>query len=262
MTVTDHGTWWSWSTRGACAVFTGRHGGVSSAPWDSLDIALHTGDQQEAVLENRRRAASLLDVSPEQVCAVTQVHGADVWVDLVPDAAHAAASVSWSTGAASTIEADALVTTSADRVLAVAVADCMPIAIVWGDAVAAIHAGWRSLDAGVIEAALAVLQRQAGSRIATSGGEAVIGPCLGACCMEVGEEVAARFSPASVIRRAEAPRPFLDARADAHRRLTVAGIVVDHIDVCTRCDARLFSHRGDGAPTGRQALLVQRSTIL
>jgi copper oxidase (laccase) domain-containing protein len=150
------------------------------------------------------------------------------------------------------------VTTRPGVALAVGVADCLPIAIVWGDAIAAIHAGWRSLDAGVVEQALRVLRRAAGSAVATSTPHALVGPALGACCMEVGDEVAALFAPEVVIHRAGAPRPFLDARADATRRLEAAGCDVEHIHACTKCDPRLFSHRGDGGTTGRQALLVAR----
>jgi copper oxidase (laccase) domain-containing protein len=71
--------------------------------------------------------------------------------------------------------------------------------------------------------------------------------------MEVGDEVAALFDPASMVGT------HLDARADAQRRLVAAGVAVEHVDVCTRCDPRCFSHRGDGGATGRQALLVRRS---
>ncbi|MCW2973968.1 MAG: hypothetical protein JWN72_2241, partial [Thermoleophilia bacterium] len=103
--------------------------------------------------------------------------------------------------------------------------------------------------------------RAAGSAVAI-GDEpprAVIGPALRACCLEVGEEVAARF-PASSLVRPDGRRPHLDAPADARRRLEALGVEVDEIAVCTRCDPqqRLFSHRGDAGVTGRQAVLVWR----
>jgi YfiH family protein len=259
MPVEDHDTHWEWHGPGAHAVFTSREGGVSAAPLDSLNVGAHVGDATSAVLENRRRAAALLELDPDDVAGVTQVHGADVWLDLVLGAA-LPAEVRWSAGA-SAIEADALVTTRPGVALAVGVADCLPIAVAWGGAIAAIHAGWRSLELGVIEATFAALRRAAGSGVALAdaGPFAVIGPALGACCMEVGEEVAARFDPASIVRRPGHERPFLDARADATRRLERAGCSVEHVAVCTRDDPRCFSHRGDGGHGGRQSLLVRRT---
>jgi len=240
-------------------VFTGRDGGVSEAPRDSANIGAHVGDDPEAVAANRRRVAGLLELTPARVAGVTQVHGADVWLDL-GQGRELGVEVRWDSDETARVEADALVTSRVGVGLAVGVADCLPIALVWGEAIAAIHAGWRGLEAGVIEATVAALRRAAGSAVARSDitPRAVLGPALGPCCFEVGEEVAARFDASAVVRRAGAVNPFLDVRADARRRLQAAGIEVDVIDVCTRCDAGLFSHRGDGGATGRQALLVAR----
>jgi YfiH family protein len=258
MSVEDHDTYWTWRAPGAEAVCTSREGGISIAPLDSLNVGAHVGDDPQAVLENRRRAAAVLGLDAAHVAGVTQVHGADVWLDLactpeLPD------DVRWDRGASS-IEADALVTTREHVALAVGIADCVPIAVVWGEAIAAIHAGWRSLEQGIVEATFAVLRRAAGSSaaLADAGPFALVGPCLGACCMEVGEDVAARFMATSIVRRPGAPRPFLDTRADATRRLEAAGCIVDHVAVCTKDDPRCFSHRGDGGRGGRQALLVRR----
>lgn len=258
MPVEDHDEHWTWRAPGAFAVFTGREGGVSPAPFDSLNVGAHVGDETAHVSENRARAAALVGLPPSAVAGVTQVHGADVWLDLatgdaMPDA------VRWD--GPSLVEADALVTARPGVALAVGVADCLPIAICWGGAVAAIHAGWRSLEAGVVEQAIAALRRAAGNAVAIGDAPptAVVGPALGACCMEVGEDVATRFDPSVVVRRPGARRPSLDTRADATRRLSSAGIAVEHVDVCTMCDPRCFSHRGDAGRGGRQALLVRRT---
>jgi len=256
--VTDEDDHWTWTAPGARAVFTSREGGVSPAPLDSLNVGLHVGDDGARVLANRQRAAGLLELDPGRVAGVTQVHGVDVWLDLARTA-ELPADVRWDSGVPSPIEADALVTTRPGVALAVGVADCMPIAIVWGEAIAAIHAGWRSLEGGIIEATMRVLRRAAGSAVATTTPRAVIGPSLGACCMEVGDDVAARFDAAVVIRRPGSERPHLDTRADAVRRLEAAGCAVDHVHVCTRCDPRCFSHRGDAGRGGRQAMLVMRA---
>ena len=255
MAVVDEDDHWTWTAPGARATCSSREGGTSAAPFDTCNVGLHVGDDPAAVLANRERVAALVGLDAARVAGVTQVHGADVWLDL--DGSQLPAAVRWDAGV-SPIEADALVTTRPGVALAVGIADCLPIAIVWGEAIAAIHAGWRSLEAGIVEQALRVLRRAAGNAVATTTPCAVIGPALGACCMEVGEEVAALFDPSVVRRRDGAPRPFLDARADATRRLAAAGCQIEHVDVCTRCDPRCFSHRGDGGRTGRQALLVRR----
>jgi YfiH family protein len=257
MAIEDEDDHWTWTAPGARAVFTSREGGVSPAPLDSLNVGAHVGDELTNVVENRTRAAALLDLTPDRVAGVTQVHGVDVWYDLALGE-ELPGEVRWDRAPAG-LEADALVTTRADVALAVGIADCMPIAIAWGDAIAAIHAGWRSLEGGIIEATLAVLRRAAGNAVATSTPHAVIGPSLGACCMEVGDEVAALFHPSVVIRREDAQRPHLDTRADAARRLAEAGCEVEHVDVCTKDDPRCFSHRGDGGQGGRQAMLVRRT---
>lgn len=257
MPVIDEDDHWVWTAPGARAVFSSREGGVSPAPLDSLNIGLHVGDDPANVAVNRARVAALLELDPGSVAGVMQVHGVDVWLDLARTD-ELPRDVRWD-GGPSTIEADALVTTRTGVALAVGIADCMPIAIVWGDAIAAIHAGWRSLEGGIVEATLAVLRRATGNAVATHVPQAVIGPALGACCMEVGDDVAARFDPAVVIRRDGAPRPFLDTRADAVRRLELAGCDVEHVDVCSKHDPRCFSHRGDGGMGGRQAMLIRRT---
>jgi YfiH family protein len=123
-------------------------------------------------------------------------------------------------------------------------ADCIPVVLGADGAVAALHAGWRGLAAGVLEQGVRAL-RDVGGR-----GEvrAVVGPCAGACCYEVGEEVHASFDDAHRDGR------LIDLRAIAHERLSTAG-VAEVLDVlaCTICDERFFSHRREGTRSGRQA---------
>ena len=123
-------------------------------------------------------------------------------------------------------------------------ADCMPVALGCHGAVAMVHAGWRGLAAGVLEEGVRALRELAGEeRIA-----AVVGPCAGACCYEVGPEVHAAF--------AGGPREGrrLDMRAIAHERLIAAGVArVSDVHACTICDERYFSHRREGRRAGRQA---------
>ena len=135
---------------------------------------------------------------------------------------------------------------TAVRGLAVIVltADCMPIALASGGAVAMVHAGWRGLAAGVVEEGVRALGELGGSAEETV---AVIGPCAGACCYEVGEEVHAAFEGAH--RRGA----HIDLRAIARDRLLAAGVgEVRDVAACTICDERWFSHRREGERAGRQ----------
>ncbi len=147
-------------------------------------------------------------------------------------------------------------------------ADCLPVVLAAEGAVAALHAGWRGLAAGVLEQGVRAL-RDVGGR-----GEvlAVVGPGAGACCYEVGEDVHAAFATdldGAVGRprrngidrdarfdaiSSRPPGATIDLRAIAHRRLHAAGVgVVDDVAACTICDERFFSHRREGAAAGRQA---------
>ncbi len=130
-------------------------------------------------------------------------------------------------------------------------ADCLPIVIAAPGAVAAVHAGWRGLDAGVIGNAVTKLRELSGGVL-----NAAIGPGAGACCYEVGDELHRRFKAHS--------QDFhhgrnLDLKAIARVQLMEAGVAHIHdTEVCTICgDPQLtFSYRRDGAETGRQALVA------
>jgi YfiH family protein len=130
-------------------------------------------------------------------------------------------------------------------------ADCVPIALVRvtgpAPAVAVVHAGWRGLLAGIVPAAV----QAAGGLVA-----AVVGPAIGPCCYEVREDVSGPMRAAfgsGLVRDGH-----LDLRAAAERALRSAGCVrVEHVEACTSCDPdRFFSHRRDGAATGRQGVVA------
>jgi polyphenol oxidase len=134
---------------------------------------------------------------------------------------------------------------AAPRVAAMVLsADCLPVVLGADGAVAALHAGWRGLAAGVLEEGVRALREVGG------GGEmvALVGPCAGGCCYEVGEEVHAAFGGAHRDGR------LIDLRAIAHERLLAAGVgEVRDLRECTICDERYFSHRREGLRAGRQA---------
>jgi polyphenol oxidase len=122
-------------------------------------------------------------------------------------------------------------------------ADCLPVALAAPRAVAMLHAGWRGLGAGVVEQGVATLRTLSDGDVI-----AVLGPCAGPCCYEVGPEVHEALGT-GVGRRAT-----VDLRAIARERLLAAGVAeVRVLGGCTICDERFFSHRREGAAAGRQA---------
>jgi polyphenol oxidase len=235
---------------GFLAAFTERSGGVSDPPYRSLNLGFHTGDSPERVTENRRRAVAALEV-PE-FASSEQVHGAD----LVRVGDKRAGAGFADPGEAIT-RSDALVV-SRDRLpVAVLVADCLPIALASPSEgrLVAVHAGWRGLAAGI-------MARAAEAFDDASGVVAAIGPAIGPCHYEVGEDVAqavASSSPAGVVTERRNGRLFLDLAGTAARVLRDVGVgSVDRAGICTAHESqRFYSHRREGA-TGRQALIAMR----
>ena len=235
---------------GVRAAFSLRTGGVSPAPFDSLNLALHVGDADAAVDENRRRLSQVLAL-PAAPVWLRQQHGT-----VVVDADRLEA------GAAPP-QADAAVTRRSGRVLAVLVADCVPVLLACADgsALAVAHAGWRGLAAGVLEAAVAALRAGAPRRVPVS---AWLGPSIGPARFEVGEEVRAAFVQGDTAATdAFVPnargRWQCDLRALARRRLDALGVQrVEREAGCTAADAeRYFSYRRERV-TGRMAALLWR----
>ncbi|MCU0841883.1 MAG: peptidoglycan editing factor PgeF [Thiobacillaceae bacterium] len=226
---------------------TTRAGGVSKPPYDSLNPAAHVGDAPEDVAENRRILRAGLPAEP---LWLTQVHGV-----AVADADHDAPGV----------EADAALARSPGRVCAVLTADCLPVLFCdqSGTVVAAAHAGWRGLAAGVLEATVRAMA------VTPSHVLVWLGPAIGPEAFEVGEEVrqafieqnplaAVAFRPALPGTLDEAPRKWLaDLYVLARVRLAALGVEQVHGGgECTYTDAaRFYSYRRDGR-TGRMAALV------
>jgi YfiH family protein len=153
-------------------------------------------------------------------------------------------------------EGDALFTTRAELALCVVTADCVPVLLSDGRRIAAVHAGWRGLVNGVLPAAL---DRFPDARRVT----AWIGPAIGVCCYEVGEDVAARLAasaPDHVVTARPGERPHADLRETAVAQLRRQGLVeIRHIDLCTRCEPQqLWSYRREGPRAGRNLALIWR----
>jgi polyphenol oxidase len=215
---------------GARVLFTSREGGVSTGPYSSLNLGLLTADDPRAVEENRRRLTAAVGIPFERFQRGRQVHGTAVRALAAPP-----------DPGAEPEEADGQATSVPGVAVYVLASDCLPVAIAGDGAVAMVHAGWRGLADGALEAAVAAV-RELGAR-----GEpaAAIGPGIGPCCYEVGEEVHARFGTSG---------RTLDLKAVARERLAAAGLTrVEDVEVCTSCSAEHFSHRRDRGVTGRQA---------
>jgi polyphenol oxidase len=236
--------------------FNLRTGGVSAGPFASFNLGRSVGDEAARVHANRERFARAVGYPETALYEVSQVHGRSIQV-VAPGAAVATVRQT---------PADGLVAALPGLAIGVRSADCVPILLAdrATGAVAALHAGWRGVVLGVVEAGVASLcaagQRQGG---AWSGIVAAIFPHIRRCCFEVGPEVAEALATASsdgavVDRTGEKPRVDL-ARA-VLAQLVGAGIEPAHIDDvpgCTRCEpARFFSYRRDGAASGRHLTAI------
>ncbi len=223
------------------AFVTTREGGVSAPPYDSLNLGDHVADKPSAVAENRRRliTESGLPTPPKWL---TQVHGR----------ATADPALATSPG-----EADAAVTDRPRTPCAVLTADCLPLLACNGngDQVAAIHAGWRGLLDGVIEAGLDAFHARDSLLV-------WLGPAIGPDAFEVGDEVRQAFvdgdaAAASAFRPGETQGKWLaDLYALARQRLTpYQPSFIGGGEYCTFCDPRFYSYRRDGV-TGRFASVI------
>ena len=242
-----------------------RAGGISRPPFDSLNLrpaALSApgaalADTPEAIAENQRRFALALGAAP-------------VWLDQVHGTAVLRLSAESRQAGARLAQADASVSTVPGIACAVLVADCLPVLLCSrdGSAVAAAHAGWRGLAAGVIDNTVAALCEAAGCPADQL--LAWLGPCIGPAAFEVGGDVLLAFG--ADLRQPDPALFVASPRADgslrwranlpalARRRL--AGLGVQHISGGTHCTvadaSRFFSFRRDGraGPTGRMAAAI------
>ncbi len=233
-----------WDVHDAYAIaFSTRNGGVSEGDFSSLNLGILTEDDPARVVVNRTRLCDAVGADPDGATMAWQRHGATV-TRAQPRGIVTPGTVY--------DHCDGLWSDEPGRAMLLLTADCMPIALVRteGDvpAVGILHAGWRGLLAGIVAAGVRAL----GARSVA----AAIGPSIGPCCYEVGEEVATPF------REAFGEDVVVDDKLDlwtsAERALRAAGVDrVDRTDLCTSCHAdRFFSHRRDHGRTGRQGVIA------
>jgi YfiH family protein len=228
---------------GVDAFVTDRFGGVSSPPYDSLNLGEHVGDRAKDVRENRRRVAKAIGVEPRRLVIVRQVHGSNAL-----DASTAESSS----------EADALVSDGRDVAVAILVADCVPILLVdtSSNRFAIVHAGWRGLHVGVIAKTLRHFPDAAQVM-------AFFGPSISAEGYQVGPEVAVHFAhlPGAVTPDA-GDRSRLDISLVATRQLLDGGVPDISVVGCqqvTDGGEVFFSDRAQ-RPCGRFALVARRTS--
>lgn len=228
---------------GARMLLSTRHGGISPAPFDSLNLGRLTDDEGANVDANRERLAAAVGLPRGRFLYGRQAHGASVRRPAEPPGPERAAA-----------DEDGQATALADAAALVFVADCLPVLLAAEGAVAAVHCGWRGLAGGIVEEGVRAL-RELG---ADGPVHAVVGAGARACCYEVGEEVLEHFAEVPAARARERN---LDLPAVAAAKLAAAGVAEVHdVGLCTMCRNDLFfSHRADGGTTGRQAGVVWRS---
>lgn len=233
---------------GIRVAFTTRQGGYSDDPFSSLNLSFFSGDDPEVVMANRARAIAMLGGDPMSWTSGRQVHGAR------PARVNGKERGAGADSPDTTLPGvDALWTDEPGAVLAVLIADCVPILLAdpAGRRIATVHAGWRGMTSGVIEASVEAMGGEASSLMA------FIGPSIGPCCYEVGEDVA---EPARARLGSEVERRNGSVRVDlwggARIALRRAGVTSIHLSaLCTRCEPhRFFSHRA--GHEARQGLLA------
>ncbi|MDQ4047999.1 MAG: polyphenol oxidase family protein [Actinomycetota bacterium] len=229
---------------GARVAFTTRAGGVSEGPYHSLNLGVLTEDDRERVSRNRLMLADALGLAADSMAMGWQVHGTEIaeW-----DAPPAPGRNGFSRPGAELQRVDGHATSAVGLPLLVLAADCLPVALAGPGRVAMVHCGWRGLAGGIIQRAVASFAEPPA---------AAVGPGIGPCCYEVGDEVRGAFADMESV----AAGRMLDLRAVAEAKLRAAGVGhIEHVDLCTSCRADLFfSHRRDGGVTGRQAGVVWR----
>lgn len=242
---------------GILAVFTTRQGGFSRGAYESLNLALHVGDDSELVIRNRVKLCGLFGLDAARLVCAEQVHGTNVAVIDESQAGLGAFSLEDSVKGT-----DALVTASKLVPLALYFADCVPVIIVepWERSIAVIHAGWRGIYGDIIGKTIGSMFLGHRKNVPKST-LAFVGPAIGGCCYKVGDDLIQLFSEKFGSKRGWLNEGRINLKSLAKRQLLKSGLLEANIyiceDCCTACNKGLFfSYRADGGVTGRQAALA------
>jgi len=247
------------------AGFTGRKGGVSLAPYDSLNLAFHVGDRPDDIIENRKRTAGALGFSLDDWTCGEQVHGVRIGVVQEEDKGKGSMD-----RASAFQDTDGLITNVPGVLLTSFYADCVPLYF-WDpvtEAVGLAHAGWKGTLGGIAEEIVRSMAAEYGSQ--PQHIHAAIGPSIGECCYEVDDRVMDHVRNSGnrlgISDEVTKSALFLDKGdgkymlnlKEINRHIMIkAGILTEHIECtswCTSCNHDLFfSYRKDGGTTGRMA---------
>ncbi len=221
------------------AGFSTRQGGVSSAPYDSLNLGLSTQDHKEDVLANRKRLFESVGFNTQSLAITGQVHGTSlIWVD-EPGLYKGY---------------DAIVTESPGILLCLSAADCASVLIadVENNMVGACHAGWRGTVGGIVSKTVAAMLER-GADVSTL--KAYVSPCISGDNFEVGFEVAEQFDAAFVRQIPGKVKPHIDLKLAIQNQLLEKGLSKADIEISTHCTFaethQFFSHRAEKGKTGR-----------
>ena len=256
-----YGTFSLLAQAGICHGISTRFGGSSQAPYASMNLALHTGDNPAAVIENRRRFCRALDVDFSRLCTCEQVHGDKIFKVTAKEAGRGNRQLEDSIAGV-----DALITNEKNLPLLLFFADCTPILIFdpVHHALGAAHGGWK----GTVQKIAAKTIRAMAEEFGTNPADCLvgIGPAIGACCYEVGANVRDAFTAAfprqqgALLFPVSADKWKLDLWQANRCQLEEIGVLADKIDMansCTQCnDNVFFSYRADNGHTGRIGALI------
>lgn len=247
------------SLPGAWAVFSTRNGGVSTPPFLSLNMAFHVGDAEQAVLRNRKVFTDFVGIPLDRVVCAQQVHGTKIQVVTPEDCGKGVYSEKDAMP-----ETDAMVTAHKNVVLAGFFADCVPIYIVdpVKSVVALAHAGWKGTVNRIASKTVNTMCNEFASE--PSCCYAFIGPSIGPCCYDVGDEVLSQLDTGkcrfvSALKKDNEKCRF-DLWAANKEDLLSIGFLPEHIgvsEICTGCGPRFFSYRRDKGQTGRMAAFIR-----
>ena len=224
---------------GIVAGFTTRHGGVSDAPFTSLNLGLSTKDPNENVQANRQRLVEAAGFSLDQLVIAGQVHGSKIKV---------------ATEAGLFPGYDGLVTQMPGLLLCISAADCAAVLLADAEArvIGACHSGWRGTVANIAAKTVAAMQKLGADPVRL---RAYVSPCISMENFEVGPEVAAQFDDRFVYHLPGEPKPRVDLKAVIVMQLEQAGLAPDAVEVspyCTMAETdTFFSYRAENGQTGR-----------
>lgn len=238
--------------------FSTRVGGLSPAPWSSLNLGFASGDDEERIRANWKRFLDSTGIGQKPLVHLTQVHSATaLTVSRTPERPITNAG-----------EADALVSELPGVALAVLAADCLPIVIVGGSPariVGAVHSGWRGVVKQAPQKTIERMIALCDEEMSPADFTVAIGPHIRRCCFEVGPEVVEEFRKSGElvdgeVKPGDGDRSFIDLVSITTRHLVALGVSPDRIEAvrhCTRCRPDLFfSYRGEGPNRGMQGATV------